>query len=188
MIWVMGIWRRDRRALNLESEPGTFVLGRWNPVFFYFGFAPEVWLQGTPPHPAGTFRIFNGKCSTVALRPGDPGLPAPQSCHRPGCSVCSCRPSLLPLPCWWAGRSPWALDTWAVIQKELPTWPSEGSKKPLCQPVPQTLPLVGVAEGRAQGGLLLEARPPSLTGVLSKHFASHCFSPHLPSGVLTEQL
>lgn len=74
----MGIWRRDRRALNLESEPGTGILGRWNPVFFfYFGFAPEVWLQRTPSHPAGTFRIFNGKCSIVALRPGDPGLPAP---------------------------------------------------------------------------------------------------------------
>lgn len=36
MIRVMGIWRRDRRALNLESEPGTGILGRWNPVFFFF--------------------------------------------------------------------------------------------------------------------------------------------------------
>ena len=55
MIWHLGMWRRDLRTLDLESEPGGEGSLEVVESLRFFHFAPELWPQGEPLYGAGMF-------------------------------------------------------------------------------------------------------------------------------------
>lgn len=174
MIWHLGMWRRDLRTLDLESEPGGEGSLEVVESLRFFHFAPELRPRGEPLYGAGMFlAISNGK----NLR-----MPRPQATqHDLGAVVraatpCFCPSGPLPPSCWLgqvgSGRTRLLPELRKLLAGALLHLVRVGERPPT---------------GPASGALELGGPwPPRDIGALSKHFAPHPFSPQLPSTVLTQ--